>query len=119
MTGDPACRFGRQYARARELQAQWGSAQANQDVPAQDEERDRASSIGRKPVWSGIRARAAGGSLIVLCAHNGDELLATLRRATHEIITPVVRYIGDLITTKVSSAVRARARMRYEILPSQ
>jgi hypothetical protein len=35
----------------------------------------------------------------VLCAHNGDELLATLRRATHEIITPVVRYIGDLRAT--------------------
>jgi hypothetical protein len=30
-------------------------------------------------------------------ANNGDELLATLRRATHEIITPIVRYVGDLI----------------------
>ena len=33
--------------------------------------------IYENPLPAGRRARAAGGSLIVLCAHNGDELLAT------------------------------------------
>jgi hypothetical protein len=70
------------------------------------------------------RARAAGGSLIVLCAHNGDELLATLRRATHEVVPTVIsnvrQFVDELLRLKFARAFgpshpRHRGRERLPI----
>jgi hypothetical protein len=47
--------------------------------------------------------------------HNGDELLATLRYAEHEIVAAVIRNVDDFIS-KMLRLEFARARMRYEIL---